>query len=74
VTTRGPTRALAAEIADRNPDAIRWGKRLLDLAGRTDLAAGFAAEQQAMSELIGSPNQAEAVAASFAGRAPVFAD
>lgn len=63
---------LAGEIAGRNPDAVRWGKRLLELAGRVDLATGFAAEQEAMAALIGSPNQAEAVAAAFERRAPRF--
>lgn len=66
--------ALAAEIAGRNPDAVAWGKRLLDLAGRVDLTTGFAAEQTAMAELIGSANQAEAVAAAFEKRPPRFAD
>src|ERR1700722_18179517 len=32
--------ALAAQIAGRSPDAIRAAKRLLDQAGRTDLATG----------------------------------
>ncbi|HEY3878499.1 MAG TPA: crotonase/enoyl-CoA hydratase family protein [Trebonia sp.] len=66
--------ALAREIAGRSPDAIRAAKRLLDQAGRTDLAAGFAAEQREIGALIGSPNQAEAVAARFEKRAPVFAE
>jgi enoyl-CoA hydratase/carnithine racemase len=64
--------ALAAEIAARSPHAIRAAKRLLDLAGRTDLATGFAAEQDEISALIGSPGQAEAVTARFEGRDPVF--
>ncbi|WP_028929503.1 crotonase/enoyl-CoA hydratase family protein [Pseudonocardia asaccharolytica] len=53
--------ALAADITERNPDAVRWAKRLLNQAGRVDLATGFAAEQQAIGELIGSPNQVAAV-------------
>jgi alkanesulfonate monooxygenase SsuD/methylene tetrahydromethanopterin reductase-like flavin-dependent oxidoreductase (luciferase family) len=35
---------LARAIAARSPHAIRAAKRLLNLAGRTDLEAGFAAE------------------------------
>jgi enoyl-CoA hydratase/carnithine racemase len=66
--------ALAAEIAARNPHAIRAAKRLLDLAGRTDLRTGLAREQEEIRQLIGSPNQAEAVAARFANRAPQFTD
>src|ERR1700678_2878381 len=65
---------LARAIAGRIPDAIRAAKRLLDLAGRVDLEAGFAAEQEEIGALIGSPNQAEAVAAEFAKRPPRFTD
>ena len=64
--------ALAREIAGRSPHAVRAAKRLLDLAGRVDLALGFAAEQEEIRALIGSPNQAEAVAARFEKRDPKF--
>jgi len=65
---------LARGIAARSPHAIRAAKRLLDLAGRVDLAVGFAAEQKEIGALIGSPNQVEAVAAEFGQRPPDFAD
>jgi enoyl-CoA hydratase/carnithine racemase len=65
---------LARSVAGRSPHAIRAAKRLLDLAGRVDLETGFAAEQQEMGALIGSPNQAEAVAAEFGKRPPRFTD
>jgi len=65
---------LARIIADRNPHAIRAAKRLLDQAGRVDLETGFAAEQEEIGALIGSPNQAEAVAAEFGKRPPRFTD
>ena len=64
--------AMAKEIAGRSPHAIRAAKRLLDLAGRTDLASGFAAEQQEIRALIGSPNQVEAVTARLEKRDPSF--
>ena len=64
--------AMAKEIAGRSPHAIRAAKRLLDLAGRTDLASGFAAEQQEIGALIGSPNQVEAVTARLEKRDPSF--
>ena len=48
--------------------------RLIDLAGRTDLAAGFAAEQVEIRALIGSPNQVEAVTARFEKRDPDFSE
>ena len=66
--------AMAREIAGRSPHAIRAAKRLLDLAGRTDLAAGFAAEQEEIRALIGSPNQVEAVTARFEKRDPLFGE
>jgi enoyl-CoA hydratase/carnithine racemase len=62
---RAEALSLARQIATRNPDAVRWAVRLLGVAGRVDATAGFAAEQDAMAELIGSPNQAQAVAARF---------
>jgi enoyl-CoA hydratase/carnithine racemase len=65
---------LARSVAARSPHAIRAAKRLLDLAGRVDLQAGFAAEQQEIGAIIGSPNQVEAVAAEFSKRPPRFAD
>jgi len=65
---------LARSIAGRSPHAIRAAKRLLDLAGRVDLDTGFAAEQKEIGALIGSPNQAEAVAAEFEQRPPRFTD
>ena len=66
--------AMAREIAGRSPHAVRAAKRLLDLAGRTDLASGFAAEQEEIRALIGSPNQVEAVTARFEKRDPVFGE
>jgi enoyl-CoA hydratase/carnithine racemase len=71
---RAAALALAGEIAGHNPDAVRWAVHLLGLAGRVDAATGFAAEQEAMAALIGSPNQAEAVAARFDRRPGSFTD
>jgi enoyl-CoA hydratase/carnithine racemase len=70
----GAALTLAREIASRSPHAVRAAKRLLDLAGRTDLASGLAREQQEIGALIGSPNQVEAVAAEFDKRPPRFID
>ena len=66
--------ALAAEIACRNPDAVRAAKRLLDTSGRVPLAEQLAAEQDELTGLVGSPNQQEAVRAALQGRPAVFAD
>ena len=65
---------LAAELAARSPEAIRHGKRLIDLStsdGRT-VAEQFRDERQTMAALIGSPANIEAVTAYFEKRAPVF--
>ncbi|WP_020109671.1 crotonase/enoyl-CoA hydratase family protein [Nocardia sp. 348MFTsu5.1] len=55
--------ALATEIAGNSRNALVHAKALLELAGRTDLAAGFDAEQVAIRELIGSPEQIAVVRA-----------
>ena len=66
--------ALAAEIAAKNPHAVRAAKRLLNAAVTTDPAAGLVQETIEQLALIGSPNQVEAVMANLQKRAPVFAD
>jgi len=66
--------ALAAEIAAKNPQAIRNAKALLDMAGTVTLQEGFAAEQRSIRQLIGSPNQVEAVTAYFEKRDATFGD
>jgi enoyl-CoA hydratase/carnithine racemase len=66
--------ALAAEIAAKNPHAIRAGKRLLNLMGEGDQHAILLAESQEQGALIGSPNQVEAVMANLQKRSPQFAD
>lgn len=52
---------LALVIAAKSTQAVRRAKQLLDMAGRVDLETGFAAEQKAVSELIGTPEQVAAV-------------
>jgi enoyl-CoA hydratase/carnithine racemase len=64
--------ALAAEIAGKSPDAVRGAKALLNLAGLVSLEEGFKAEERTIRGLIGTPNQAEAIAAYFEGRPPRF--
>jgi hypothetical protein len=66
--------ALAHEIAGRNPDALRAGKRLLSLPAATSAAAVLQAESDEQIKLMGSPNQVEAVAAALQKRAPEFRD
>ena len=66
--------AFAREVAAKNPDAIRAGKRLLDLAVEADQRAILLAETTEQVKLIGSPNQVEAVKANLEKRAPQFTD
>lgn len=65
---------LALEVSGKHPAAIRGAKRLVDLASSVDLATGMIAEQDLMEELIGTPNQIEAMTARRANRPPVFRD
>jgi enoyl-CoA hydratase/carnithine racemase len=65
---------LAQEIAGKSPDAIRFGKRLLESAWRADPATGLKLEASLQGQLIGSANQREAVQANFENRAPIFKD
>jgi enoyl-CoA hydratase/carnithine racemase len=63
---------LAAEIAEKNPEAIRRMKTILNGIGERSTAQRFAAEREHIGALIGSPNQKEAVSAFFEKRTPKF--
>ena len=63
---------LAADLVTRSPDALREGKRLLNLSGTRPLAEQLADERKTMGSLIGSPNQVEATMAYFEKRPPHF--
>ena len=65
-------RALARSIADRNPDAIRRNKRLIDESWQMERAAALRLEAELQAEVIGQPNQIEAVMARIQKRAPRF--
>ena len=71
---RAEALALAAEIAGKNPHAIRAAKRLLDLAPDADQATILKEESREQTALIGSPNQVEAVMSNMQKRAAVYAD
>ena len=64
----------AAQIAHKNPDAIRAAKRLINNQRQPDIAAGILAESVEQDALMGKPNQIEAVTANFEKRAPRFID
>lgn len=65
---------LAREIAGKNPLAIRGIKALLAAAGTRPLIDSFIEESRLMGELIGSPNQVEAVMAYLEQRPARFTD
>lgn len=71
---RAEALALAADIAAKNPHAIRADKRLFEVASRGDQHEILKAESVEQTALIGSPNQIEAVMANMQKRAPSFAD
>ncbi|MDO9357945.1 MAG: crotonase/enoyl-CoA hydratase family protein [Polaromonas sp.] len=68
----GEALQMAHEIAQKSPDAIRAGKRLLNGAASLGAAELLMAESVEQKALIGSPNQAEAVKANMERRAPRF--
>ncbi len=67
---------LAREIAGKSPPhAVQAAKRLYEETWTgSDPASALLLESRLQVELMGSPNQIEAVTAGKAGRAPVFVD
>ena len=65
-------RAIARQIANSSPDAIRAAKRLLNGASPVDAGRVLMAEAFEQQRLIGAANQREAVMAAMENRAPVF--
>jgi enoyl-CoA hydratase/carnithine racemase len=67
--------ALADEIAQKSPDAVRAAKRLYDETWvSADAAAALRRESELQAGLIGKPNQLAAVVAGMSGEQPVFVD
>jgi enoyl-CoA hydratase/carnithine racemase len=64
--------ALAAEIAERGPLAVREAKRLLDAAHDLDLDAGLAAELDASERIFDTQDMVEGARAFFAKRPPEY--
>jgi enoyl-CoA hydratase/carnithine racemase len=71
---RAEALAYAREVANRNPHAIRAGKRLLNLMEHADQHEILLEESREQTALIGSANQVEAVMSNLQKRAPAFAD
>jgi enoyl-CoA hydratase/carnithine racemase len=66
--------ALAQEIAQRSPDAVRAAKALMNGLLNVGAAEQFAAERERIGSLIGHQNQKEAVMSYFEQRPASFAD
>jgi enoyl-CoA hydratase/carnithine racemase len=67
-------RALAEEIAEKSPDAIRAAKRLFDESWTGSAKETLAREASLQRGLIGSPNQLAAVTAGFTKQPAEFVD
>jgi enoyl-CoA hydratase/carnithine racemase len=65
---------LAAEIAGKNPDAVRAGKRLFNLVADADQKTILLHESKEQGALIGSANQVEAVMSNMQKRAASYSD
>jgi enoyl-CoA hydratase/carnithine racemase len=66
--------ALAREIADRSPDAVRAAKKLLNTALLGTVADGLRLETELQLAVAGGANQREAVRANLEKRPPRFRD
>jgi len=66
--------AMARDITGVSPSAVRGAKELINNMAADGAAEQFAEERRLISAQIGSPNQTEAVTASFENRVPVFVD
>ena len=64
--------ATAREIAARNPNAVRAAKRIFSIADAELQERILRAEVMEQTQLTGSPNQLEAVAAKLAGRPAAY--
>lgn len=71
---RAEALALAAEIAQKSPHAVRAAKRLFAVKAEGDQKEILRRETEEQVALISSPNQVEAVTANLQKRAPRFAD
>ena len=65
---------LAGQIAERSPDAVQRAKRLFEESWTAPSHDTLALEARLQSELVGSPNQLEAVRAGLAKEPAAFAD
>lgn len=68
------SRQVAADIAQKSPDAIRAMKKLVNESWHAEPAAALRMEAELQVSVMAGKNQKEAVLANMEGRAPRFAD
>lgn len=73
-TPREEALEMARMIANRNPDAVRAAKKLLNDSMFSSTRDGLIAESDCSRELMGTANQLEAIMSGFESREPNFAD
>jgi len=66
--------SVAHEVANKNPDAIRAAKRILEAAPYQSIAEGLLMESHEQDQIIGKSNQIEAVMSQLEKRPPNFSD
>jgi enoyl-CoA hydratase/carnithine racemase len=66
--------ALAREIANKSPDAIRAAKTLLNALPDSTEAQALQRESDLQDQLIGRPNQVEAVMSTLEKRPPSYSN
>ncbi len=66
--------SMARDIAVVSPGAVRGSKELINTMANDGAAEQFAEERRIIRSQIGTPNQREAVTASFENRPPAFVD
>ncbi len=69
---RATADAMAGEIAERGPLAVREAKRLIDAAADVDLDAGLAAELDASERIFSTEDMVEGAKAFFDKRPPTY--
>jgi enoyl-CoA hydratase/carnithine racemase len=69
---RAAARAIAAEIAERGPLAVRTAKRLLDASADLPLDDGLAAELEASVRIFATDDMLEGAAAFLGKRPPIY--
>jgi enoyl-CoA hydratase/carnithine racemase len=65
-------RGMAMELAQKSPDALAAAKRLVEAGWTLPPGEGLGLEARLQVDIIGGPNQIEAVMAAMAGRPPRF--